>query len=300
MTGIADDRFSTVQEDEQMGDSSFARRYGPWALVAGASEGVGAGFARAVAERGINVILLARRQRVLDEVAALIRADTGVEARPLAIDLADEDAMARIADATRGLEIGLVMYCAGADPNYTYFLDQSIETATNMVHRNCVVPLQMCHHFVPPMRKRGKGGVIVVGSGAGLMGAPYMVAYGATKAFDMVMAESLWAEVNRDGVDVLCLVLGLTDTPALRRLLARRGLLSSPDDTSPIAGAVSVEETVSDALANLAKGPTFFVGDMLRGGQKAMASLSRHDAVQMMIKLGGESMGPDATPGTHS
>ena len=127
--------------------SEFAERYGPWALVLGASDGVGAAYARAMAERGINVVLLARRQAVLDDVAASIRTDTGVEARVVAIDLADPDAMARIAEATAGLEVGMVMYCAGADPNYEPFLDSPVETALGMVQRNCVVPLGVCHHF---------------------------------------------------------------------------------------------------------------------------------------------------------
>jgi hypothetical protein len=103
-------------------DTGFADRYGPWALVAGASEGVGAAYARAMAERGLDVVLLARRQGVLDEVAAAIRADTGAEARAVAVDLAAHDAMARIVDATAGLEVGMVMYCAGADPNFEPFL----------------------------------------------------------------------------------------------------------------------------------------------------------------------------------
>jgi uncharacterized protein len=283
-----------------MRGSAFAERYGPWAVVAGASEGVGEGLARAVAERGVNVVLLARRQSVLEEVAASISADSGVEARPVAIDLATDDAMDEVVEATADLDVGLIMYCAGADPNYTYFLDQSADTAKAMVHRNCVVPLEMCHHFAPPMRERGKGGIILVSSGAGLIGAPYMVTYGATKAFDMVFAESLWAEVHNDGVDVLCLVLALTDTPAVRRLLARRGKLASPEDATPLEGAVSVQQTVAEALEQLANGPTWFVGDMLRDGAQQLGSVSRNDAVKVMIELGGETMGADATPAVTS
>ena len=283
-----------------MGELSFAERYGPWAVVAGASEGVGERFAHALAERGVNVVVLSRRQEVLDEVANSIRTATGVEVRAVAIDLAGPNAMDRVRDATEDLEVGLIMYCAGADPNYTHFLDQSTETARAMVQRNCVVPLEMCHHFAPPMRQRGRGGIILVGSGAGLIGAPYMVTYGATKAFDLVFAESLWAELHGDGVDVLCLVLALTDTPAVRRLLARRGKLAGPEDTTPLEGAVSVEETVAEALEQLANGPTWFVGDMLRDGARQLGSMSRSDAVKVMSELGDATMGPDATPGEVS
>jgi len=268
-------------------DDGFAERYGRWAFVAGASEGVGAAYARAMADRGLNVVLLARRQAALDDVAAAIRADTGVDTRAVAIDLSEQDAMAKIVDATAGLEIGMVMYCAGADPNYEPFLANPVDVALAMVHRNCIVPIQVCHHFAGPMKARGKGGIVLVSSGGGLVGAPNMVAYGATKAFDMVMAEALWAELHGEGVDVLALVLGVTDTPALRRLLARRGNLTSADDTTAIPGAVTADEVVADALANLRSGPTWFVGEQLRQGARQLGALPRSEAVRMMIQMSG-------------
>jgi short-subunit dehydrogenase len=280
-------------------DTTFAERYGPWALVLGASDGVGAAYARAMAERGLDVVLLARRQHALDEVAAGITADTGATARTLAVDLTAPDAIDKIVDATAGLEVGMVMYCAGADPNYEPFLDNPVDVALDMVQRNCVVPLQVCHHFAGPMRARGKGGIVLVSSGAGLVGGRNMVAYGATKAFDMVMAEALWAELHDDGVDVLGLVLGMTDTPALRRLLARRGNLASPDDMTPIPGASTPAEVVADAIAQLPSGPTWFVGDQLREGSRQLGGLPRSDAVKMMLHMGAAAMDTkyhEATP----
>src|SRR5690349_5708117 len=101
---------------------TFAERYGPWALVAGASDGVGAAFAEGLAERGVSVMLLARRQAVLDEVAGGINARTGAQTRTLAVDLAEPHATAKIADATKDLEIGFLVYCAGADPSFEPFL----------------------------------------------------------------------------------------------------------------------------------------------------------------------------------
>jgi uncharacterized protein len=271
-------------------DTNFADRYGPWALVAGASEGVGATYARAMAERGLNVVLVARRQGVLDEMAAAIRADTSVEARVVAVDLTEHGAVARIVDATAGLEIGMLMYCAGADPNYEPFLANPVETGLAMVHRNCIVSMQMCHHFAGAMVVHGKGGIVLVSSGAGLVGARNMVAYGATKAFDMVMAEALWAELHDKGVDVLALVLGVTDTPALRRLLARRGNLASPDSKTPIPGAATPAEVVAEAIANLPNGPTWFVGEQLREGARMLGALTRSEAVKMLLQYGGGVM----------
>jgi short-subunit dehydrogenase len=105
----------------------------------------------------------------------------------------------------------------------------------------------------------------------------------------MVMAEALWAELHGRGVDVLGLILGVTDTPALRRLLLHRGTLAAED--SPIPGAVSAEQVAEEALANLAHGPTYFVGDTLRDGARQLAALSRNDAVRVMIDIGGGVMG---------
>lgn len=272
--------------------AGFARRYGPWALVVGASEGVGAAFARGVAAHGVDVVLLARRQAVLDEVAGSIRADTGVEVRTLAVDLTAADAVDVITEATSDLEIGLLMCCAGADPNYRHFLAEPAATAVAMVQRNCVAPLRLSHHFAGPMVERGRGGIVLVSSGGGLIGAPNMVAYGASKAFDMVMAEALWAELHGQGVDVLGLVLGLTDTPALRRLQLERGLITAIDD--PIPGATPAEVVAADAIAHLADGPTWLAGDDVRMGFEVLGAMPRNDAVRLMIDAAGEAMGSDA------
>ena len=132
----------------------FPEQYGPWALVAGASEGVGAAFAEGLAKRGLNVVLLARRKEVLDEVAASIGSRHGVDTRTLAIDLAQPDAAARVLEGVGDLEIGFFVYCAGADPDYQHFLSSSLQTSESMLHRNCTVPMQLCHHLAGAMVAR--------------------------------------------------------------------------------------------------------------------------------------------------
>lgn len=112
---------------------TFATSYGPWALVAGASEGVGAAFAAELAHRGLNVVLVARRQAALDDVAAGIIARTGRETLTCAVDLASSDAADTVAAATKNVDIGFLVYCAGADPNFGPFLAQPIGTAETMV-----------------------------------------------------------------------------------------------------------------------------------------------------------------------
>jgi uncharacterized protein len=271
---------------------TFAAKYGPWALVAGASDGVGAAFAEGLAERGVNVVLLARRQAVLDEVAAGISARTGVQTRTLAVDLAEHDATSKIAGATDDLDIGFLVYCAGADPNFEPFLANPITTAEAMVHRNCMVPMQLCHHFAPAMVERRRGGIVLFGSGAGLAGGPNMVAYGATKAFDMVFAEALWTELHDKGVDVLGLILGKTNTPALRRLEHSRGHLSSEDEAPP--DAASVDEVISEAFENLTNGPTLMAGDMMRLAAQMLGSLTRNEAVNLVTQAQAAVMGGDS------
>lgn len=268
----------------------FAARYGPWALIAGASDGVGAAYASAVAERGVNVILLSRRQQVLDELAADIRGRWSVAARAVAVDLSEDSAADQIVEATDGLEIGTLMYCAGADPDFGTFLDLPIAAGEALVRRNCMTPLRLCHRFAAPMVERGHGALILVSSGAALAGSQRMVAYGATKAFDLLMAEGLWAELHGTGVDVLAPVLALTDTPALRRLLHQRGNLASADDDTPIPGAVTADEVVDDVLANLGNGPVSFVGDMMKEGAKYLGASTRNDNVRLMVEIGAGPM----------
>ncbi len=235
------------------------------------------------------MVLLARRQQVLDQVAAQINSATSVQTRTLAVDLAQPHAASVIAEATGGLEIGLLVYCAGADPNFRPFLANSVEAAETMVHRNCMVPMQLCHHFARPMVERGRGGIVIFGSGAGLAGGPNMVAYGASKAFDMVFAEALWAELHDKGVDVLGLILGKTDTPALRELEYSRGQIESPADVPP--GAAAVDDVIAEAFENLANGPTWIVGEAMRAAAQVMGSLPRKQVVELMIQASAAAMG---------
>lgn len=269
---------------------TFATKYGPWALVAGASDGLGAAFAAGLAERGVNVVLLARRQSVLEHIAAEINSRTSAETRTLAIDLAEPGAASAIAAATSDIEIGFLVYCAGADPNYQPFLANPIEAAEAMVQRNCMVPMQLCHHFAPAMIERGSGGIVIFGSGAGLAGGSNMVAYGASKAFDMVFAEALWAELHDKGVDVLGLILGKTDTPALRQLEHSRGQIGSPDDVPP--GSAAVDDVIAEAFDNLSNGPTWFVGDVMRAAEQLTSSLTRNQTVELFAQAAAAAMGP--------
>lgn len=214
-----------------------ADRYGPWAVVAGASEGVGRAFARQLAQLGIPSVLLARRTAPLDALVREIRDETGVDGVPAAVDLAMPDALARIVEAVGDREVGLFVANAGADPYGSHFLDREATDWQALVQRNVMTTLTACHHFGATMRARRKGGLLLVNSGACYGGASFMAAYAASKAFMLNFGEALWAELQPFGVDVLTLVLGQTDTPAFRQLLADKGLplpsnLASADDVA--------------------------------------------------------------------
>jgi short-subunit dehydrogenase len=270
--------------------SGLAEKYGPWALIVGASDGCGALFAERLAGEGVNVVLVARRQQVLDEVANGIGERTGAATRTLAVDLTEPDAARTVIDATADLEIGMLVYCAGADPNYEPFLANPVSTAEALLQRNCLVLMRLCHHYAKPMVERGRGGIVNFSSGAALAGGPNMVAYGGTKAFDLVFTEGLWAELHDKGVDVVCLLLGKTNTPALRQLEYSRGQIASLDDVP--SGAEPAEVVVDEAFDNLTNGPTVMVGDMMRMAAEVMKTLSRNDAVKMVMQASAAMMGP--------
>ena len=234
--------------------------------------------------------------RQLDEVAQGIRERTNAETRIVAVDLTDPDASQRVIEATDDLEIGMLVYCAGGDPNYQPFLDNPVSAAEDLLQRNCLVLMRLCHHFAGQMVERRRGGIVNFTSGAALAGGRNMVAYGGTKAFDMVFTEGLWVELHDKGVDVLGLVLGMTDTPALRQLELERGRLASLDEVPE--GAVTAASVVDEAFANLGNGPTIATGQDVRMGLELFKSMSRNEVVRLIMQASIEVMGTDTRPGS--
>ena len=270
----------------------FVTKYGPWAVVVGASDGVGSLFAERLAREGVNVVLVARRQHVLEDVATDIRERTDAETRTLPVDLTDAGASQIIIEATADIDVGMLVYCAGGDPNYQPFLANPVSVAEALLQRNCLVLMRLCHHYAGRMVERGRGGIVNFTSGAALAGGRNMVTYGGTKAFDMVFTEGLWVELHDKGVDVLGLVLGLTDTPALRKLEFERGRLASLDDVPK--GAVTAQSVVDEAFANLGGGPTIATGDDTRMGLELFKHMSRNEVVRLIMQASVDVMGTDA------
>ncbi len=255
-------------------------KYGPWAVIAGGSEGVGAEFARQLAGGGLNLVLIARASGPLADTARRCR-ETGVHVRTIAVDLVDPEAVALICSETADLEVGLLIYNAGANTCREQFLDAELTELGRVIDLNVTRMLELVQHFGRPMRARRRGGIVLVGSTAATYGAMRQSAYAGAKAFSRLFAESLWLELREAGVDVLELVLGVTRTPAMQRaglsFDAPGILVSDPADVA------------REGLDNLANGPVVIAGDNAAhvhrgsGADRAAIVLRAHRAMQALI-----------------
>ncbi|MFQ5416265.1 MAG: SDR family NAD(P)-dependent oxidoreductase [Myxococcota bacterium] len=234
---------------------TFEDRYGPWAIVAGASEGIGQAWCRRLAERGLNVFLIARREGPLRAEAAEIEGRTGVRTAVLAADLSVPDAALRIAAATRDLDVGFLVYNA-AYAEVSEFLSQSDDSHRRTVDLNCRGVLLLTQAVANRLVARGRGGIVLMSSMSGWQGSALMSTYGASKAFITVFGESLWSELRPLGVDVQVCVAGATRTP---NFLAR-----TPESKQRGAFPMAPDAVVDASLARLGKGPTAIAGGVNR------------------------------------
>lgn len=198
--------------------AAFAARYGPWAVIAGASEGTGECYARELAGMGINLVLVSRRQAALEALGEALKAEYGIEYRALAKDLTEDGAGKRIVEAAAELDVGLYISNAGAD-GFSSFFEDTPDAAHRLVRMNITTLIDAANGFGKAMLARGKGGIIVMASGAGLGGQPNLALYSATKAFEINFAESLWAEYHERGVDIIAIAAPIMHTPTLLRLV---------------------------------------------------------------------------------
>ncbi|MES2263886.1 MAG: SDR family NAD(P)-dependent oxidoreductase [Pseudomonadota bacterium] len=236
--------------------ATLKRQYGPWVLIAGASQGVGAAFARHCASLGLNCVLVARRVAPLEALRDELVNEHGVEVLLLPQDLSVDGAAAQLRQAVGEREIGLFVYNAGGDPYITHFLDTPAADWAALVRLNTQTVMECCHAFGGRMVERGHGGIILLGSHSGLGGVRKLSVYSATKGFGMNLGESLWAEWRTRGVHVLNLVIGATDTPHMRASLAKMNIPGASD-----IALATPEEVVEAALRQLPDGPTLIYPD---------------------------------------
>ncbi|MGH0037199.1 MAG: SDR family NAD(P)-dependent oxidoreductase [Myxococcota bacterium] len=254
---------------------SFRARYGPWALVAGGSEGLGAEFVRALAALGLDVLAVAERPDPLHEHCARVARETGVEVRPAVVDLSRPDMLSQLRTQSDGLEVGLLV-CNAAVSSIGRFLDQPLEHLEATVALNCRAPALLCREYGAAMVRRGRGGIVLMSSMAGRQGTALVTAYAASKAFDLVLGEGLHDELRDEGVSVLAMCPGATRTPGWERSAAKIDGLVRPPVMEPA-------DVVSETLRTLGRRPSAVAGRANRWASWILTHvLGRRRAVALM------------------
>jgi uncharacterized protein len=254
--------------------TDLVTRYGTWALVAGASEGIGAAFSRALAAAGFDLVLIARRREPLVALADEIRARHGRTVEVIALDLAAADLEARLREVASAREIGLLVYNAALSI-VAPFLDTSLADKQRILDVNTRGPLIAAHVFGEPMAARGRGAIVLVSSLTAFWGSAWVATYGATKAFNLALGEGLAQELGERGIDVVVTCAGATRTPGFVNLVAGR---KGPRAMSP-------EAVADQTLASLPRRGAFVPGRFNSFAQFLMARLMpRRTAVRLMAR----------------
>lgn len=222
----------------------FRARYGPWAVVTGASSGIGRAMATKLAETGLNLVLVARSQSVLEELAAGFQERNGVEVKVVCLDLATDTAGEELEAISGDLDIGLLVAAAGFGTSGS-FLDANPAREVEMLAVNCRALMRESLYFARKFATRGRGGMILMSSIVGFQGMPYAAHYAATKAYVQTLAEALNAELAPFGVDVLAAAPGPTDSGFARRAAMKMGKALQPEDIAqPILDALGHKTTI--------------------------------------------------------
>lgn len=228
--------------------TDFRNRYGAWALITGASSGLGAEFARQLAAQKLDLILVARRADRLKELATALKLEHGIQVKVIPLDLAKPNFMATLKKQTAKLNIGLLVNNAGFGMSGE-FTENNLDYEIRMLDVNCKAPLILAHEYGKLMAAHRRGGMIMVSSVVAFQAVPYMSHYAATKAYDLLLGEGLWYEMKKYGVDVLTLCPGSTETE-----------FSHVAETKPMPGAMPVTPVVKAALDGLGHKPYVTAG----------------------------------------
>jgi len=256
-------------------NADFRARYGTWALVAGASEGLGAEFATQLAAKGLNLVLIARRKELLEQLGAQLTSKYAVEVRPLQLDLSREDVGSVVDAATCDIDIGLLVYNAAISMLGPYF-EIALEDHLKEIAVNCRAPLTLSYLLGQHMLKRRRGGIILMSSLSSSQGSALITNYSATKAYNRLLAEGLWDELRTQGVDVLTCSASSISTPGYRA--------STPRGSGRISvSAMTPRAIVSETLAALGKQPVIIPGWTNRLANIVMQRLMPHTtAIKLM------------------
>ncbi|MDZ8054657.1 MAG: SDR family NAD(P)-dependent oxidoreductase [Aulosira sp. ZfuVER01] len=226
----------------------FRTRYGPWAIVTGASSGIGREMALRLAESGLNLVLIARSQAVLEQMSADLAAKYGIESQVISLDLARETGVETLAAVTGGLDVGLLVAAAGFGTSGS-FLDSALEQELEMLNVNCRSLVALIWYFGRRFAKRGRGGMVLMSSIVGFQGMPNAAHYAATKAYVHTLAEALHVELAPAGVDVIASAPGPTNSGFAARANMRMGMALNPVDVAqPTLDALGRKSVVLPGL----------------------------------------------------
>jgi len=233
---------------------SFKMKYGPWALITGASSGIGKALAQQLAAQGFDVVLVARTESVLNKLASELQEKHSINTRVIAADLSQTGAVDALYDSVSTLDIGLVIPAAGID-EMGRFLDKEYADLNKMLTLNVNVPTEIAHVFGRKLVAREHSGIILVASLFGYQGIPNFAGYAASKAYILTLGETLNVELARKNVDVLVLSPGLTDTPFSQSMAIDFGKLpmfaQRPEYVASVAlSSLGHKSTVVSGLLN--------------------------------------------------
>lgn len=265
-------------------------RYGPWAVVTGASSGIGRAMALQLAEARLNLVLVARRRDVLEQMATDMAARYGADVRAVAADLALEAGTEAVERVTRDLDVGLLVAAAGFGTSGP-FLDSALEAELEMLDVNCRAPLAMSLHFGRRFAVRRRGGIVLMGSIVGFQGTPLAANYAATKAYVQTLAEALHAELAPSGVDVISSAPGPTDSGFAARAGQRMGATVKPEDVARATlGALGRKVTVLPGALSKVLG--YSLAPLPRGARvrimgRVMGGMTKHRATNNGADSGG-------------
>jgi short-subunit dehydrogenase len=217
-------------------------KFGPWAVVTGASSGIGKEFAFQLAANGFNLVLVARRRFLLEEIGGDLSMRFGIQFKTIECDLAEDGAVSKIAEATNGTDVGLLISNAGTG-KAGRFLSFEEEQQKCFIQLNALSHFSLTHHFGQRFAKRGKGGILLTGAMGATDGVPYMASMAASKAFLLSLGRSLHYEFKELGINITVLITTPTDTPIIP-------LLGFDKDTMPMK-PISPEQCVTESLLAL-------------------------------------------------
>lgn len=261
------------------------RRYGAWAVVTGASDGIGRAFAEALAARGTSLVLVARREERLVPLAETLRQRHGIEVVVHAADLADPAAIVSLVEATRALDVGLLVAAAGYGTSGP-FVESDLDDELRMIDVNCRAVAAMAHAFGRTFSERGRGGLVLMSSLVAFQGVPRAANYAATKAYVQSLAEGLHAELAPRGVDVIASAPG----PVHSGFARRAGMVMSLAAEPPVVAEAT--------LRALGRRTTVRPGVLSKLLELSLALLPRWGRVRMMaVVMGGMTKHRAALPG---